>query len=238
MPQSAQEHRDNQVDILAHLTLTVATHRDIDIVTNPRRQRDMPATPEIGDTLRTVRGVEVHGKTEAQQQGNTDSHITITGEVAIDLKGIAIDTQEILHTTIERGIIEDAVHKIQGDIIADDCFLKKTNGNEITSLGKHLRGNLKGLSNLWGKVACTHNRSCHQLGEERHVEGVVEQRWQGFQITTIHVDNIRHRLKREERDAHGQKDVPWLKVAAHHLCPHAGKEIGVFEIAQETQVDE
>ena len=237
MPQSAQEHRDNQVDILAHLTLTVASQGDIDIVTNPRRQRDMPATPEIGDTLRTVRGVEVHGETEAQQQGDTDSHITIAREIAIDLKGIAIDTQEILHTTIERGIIEDAVHEIQGDIITDDGFLEQTDGNEIAALGKHLRGNLKRFTNLWGKVASAHNRSCHQLGEERHIEGVVEQRRQGFQITTIHVDDIRHRLEREERNPHWQEDVPRLEITAHHLCPQAGEEIGVFEIAKKTQVD-
>ena len=42
----------------------------------------------------------------------------------------------------------------------------------------------------------------------------------------------------EKADAHGQEDVPRLKVAAHHLSEHTRKEVGVFEIKEQTEVDE
>ena len=38
VPQSTQQHGDDQVDILTHLALTVATQGDIDIVAYPRRE--------------------------------------------------------------------------------------------------------------------------------------------------------------------------------------------------------
>ncbi len=54
---------------------------------------------------------------EAQQQGNADSHITVTGEVAINLQGIAIDPHQILHPRIESRIIKDTFYKIDADIV-------------------------------------------------------------------------------------------------------------------------
>ena len=92
MPQAAEKHRDDEIDVLAHPTLAVAAQRDVDIVANPRREGDMPATPEIGNTLRAIRGVEIEGEAEAKQQGDADGHIAIAREVAIYLKGVTIDT--------------------------------------------------------------------------------------------------------------------------------------------------
>ena len=53
---------------------------------------------------------------EAQQQGNADSHITVTGEVAINLQGIAINTYQILHPRIKSRIIKNTLYKVNADI--------------------------------------------------------------------------------------------------------------------------
>src|SRR5471030_295709 len=48
----------------------------------------MPATPEILDVKRFIRGVEIDGQPDVEQQGRTNRNIAIPAEVKIQLKGI------------------------------------------------------------------------------------------------------------------------------------------------------
>ena len=45
-------------------------------------------------------------------------------------------------------------------------------------------------------------------------------------------------LESEEADAHGQEYGPRLEVATNHVGYHPSKEIGVFEIAKQSQIDD
>ena len=238
MPETAKQHGDNQIEVCAHASLAVTSQGDVDIVANPRRERDVPPTPEVGDALRAVGSVEVQGEAESQEQGDANGHVAVAGEVAVNLKRVAVDTQQVLHTAVERGIVEDAVDEVQRDIVADDGFLEQAHGNEADAPGKHVVGNLQRAAYLRGKVAGTDDGSGDELREERHVERIVEQRRQRLQVTPVDVDDVAHRLEGEKRYAHRQEDVVGLEIAAHHLLPHAAEEIGVLEIAQQPQVDE
>ena len=66
MPQTAQEHRDDKIDILSQLAFAVAAQRDINVVANPSGERDVPAPPKVGDAHRAIRCVEVDGEMETQ----------------------------------------------------------------------------------------------------------------------------------------------------------------------------
>lgn len=46
----------------------------------------MPSPPEVSNTLRDIRFVEVLVKAEAEHETETNSHIRIPAEVKIDLK--------------------------------------------------------------------------------------------------------------------------------------------------------
>ena len=154
------------------------------------------------------------------------------------MHGIAVGSQQVLHATVERGVVEDAVDEVERDIVADDGFLEQANHDEEDATGKHLLGDGQGLANLWRKVAGTDDGSCYELGEEADVEGVVEQRGQRLEVAPIDIDDVAHGLEGEEGDSHGQEDVPGLEVGPHHLRPHAGEEVGVLEIGQQSEVDD
>ena len=95
MPQPTQEHCDDEIDILTQLAFAVATQGDINVVANPCGERDVPAPPKVGDAHRAIRGVEVDGEMETQQQGYANGHVAIAAEVAIDLQRVAINAEQI-----------------------------------------------------------------------------------------------------------------------------------------------
>ena len=77
----------------------------------------MPAVPEVGHTIRLVRGIKVKRETESQQQSNTDSHVTVTREITVYLQGISVDTKQVFQSGIQSRIIEDTFYKVHADIV-------------------------------------------------------------------------------------------------------------------------
>mgnify|MGYP007098451509 FL=1 len=111
MPQAAQEHGNDEIGILANFPLPVASQRNIKVIAQPAGKRNMPPPPKFRNGSGLIRGIEIDIEMEAQQQGNADSHITVTGEVAINLQGIAINTYQILHPRIKSRIIKNTLYK-------------------------------------------------------------------------------------------------------------------------------
>ena len=127
---------------------------------------------------------------KAQQQSDTDSHIAISGEVTVNLQSISVYSHQILETGIKGRIIKDTLHEVDTDIIGNDCFLEQTGENKENPPPEHLLRNEKRFPDLRNKVAGTHDRSCHQLGEERYVEGIVQKIGQWLYFLSVNVDGV------------------------------------------------
>ena len=112
VPQSAKQHGDYEVNVLPYLALSIASERDVNIVTYPCRQRNVPPSPEVSNAVTFVRGIEVHREVETQQQCNTNGHIAIPAEVAVNLHGITIYSQQVFEARVERRVVKDAVNKV------------------------------------------------------------------------------------------------------------------------------
>src|SRR5882762_3957882 len=65
--------------------MAVAAERDIQIVTQPRRQGDVPTPPEIRKADGGVRKAEIVGHGEPQAHGGAYRGRRVAGEVAEDL---------------------------------------------------------------------------------------------------------------------------------------------------------
>ena len=85
MPDTGQEEYDEEIDISSDLSLTVTTQGNVDIITEPGTQGDVPSSPEFTDTVATVRIVEVLLELETEHLAETDRHIRITREIKVDL---------------------------------------------------------------------------------------------------------------------------------------------------------
>ena len=67
VPQPTQEHREHEVAVGGEVRPPVAAERDVQVVAQPVRQRDVPAPPELGDVARQVRLTEVDDEVDAEQ---------------------------------------------------------------------------------------------------------------------------------------------------------------------------
>ena len=123
VPQSAEQHGDDEVDVAAHAAFAVAAERYIQVVLEPRRQRDVPTAPEVGNRRSLIGAVEVDVKSKSQKQRQTYGHIAIAREVAVDLQSIAIYAHKVLKTRVKRWIVEDAFHEVDADIVGNHYLL-------------------------------------------------------------------------------------------------------------------
>ena len=254
VPQPAKEHGGEQVEVLPELAVAVAAQRDVEVVLEPGGEADVPPPPELGDGGGAVGVVEVLRELEPEQEGDADGHVGVAREVAVNLEGVAIDGQEVLQAAVEVGLVEDALHEVDGDVVADDGFLEES-GHDVEDAGaEHLAGDEEGAANLGDEVAGTDNGACHELGEEADVEGVVEQAVEGADVAPIDIDGVAERLEGEEGDAHGQEDVARLPRHALEVAAADGRgdvdarggeegaeglaqEVGVFEEDEQPQVE-
>ena len=93
VPQSTQQHRDHEVSVRHETRASIATERDVDVVAKKRRERDVPAPPEIREVRRLVRRVEVLGQAQPEQIAEADRHVAVARKVEIQLIRIAQHAQ-------------------------------------------------------------------------------------------------------------------------------------------------
>ena len=85
VPQAAQQHGQHQIAIRHPAAVAIAAQRDVQIVAQPARERNVPAMPEIGDAEGQVRAAEIDREMKAEQQRHADGHIGIAGKIEEDL---------------------------------------------------------------------------------------------------------------------------------------------------------
>ena len=207
VPQSAEEHGDQEVEISAQATSTTPPERYVEVVSQPGGEGDVPASPELGDGGGAVGRVEVDIEAEAEPEGYTDSHIGVAREVAVDLEGVAVDGHKVFEATVEGGGIEDTVHEVERDIVGDDRLLDEPREDQEEPLAKLLLGNSYRSIDLRYKVFGTYDRSRHELGKEGDVKEVVHPASQRAYLASVDVDDVAERLEGEEGDTDGEEDI-------------------------------
>ena len=89
VPEPRQEPNNQQIADRLTDTLAAAAKGDIDVIAEPRTERNMPATPKFRDASGKVRIIKVLRKLIAEHFCHADSHIGITAEVKIEHQAVA-----------------------------------------------------------------------------------------------------------------------------------------------------
>ena len=87
VPKSAEQHGRHQIAIGRDLSGATAAERDVNIVAQPARKRDVPPTPKIIDGRAGVWDVEILGNVESEPAGHPDCHQRIAGKVKVNEPG-------------------------------------------------------------------------------------------------------------------------------------------------------
>src|ERR1700749_667431 len=87
VPETADQHGEEQAEEGAPFAVAVATQRDVQVVAQPGGEGDVPAPPEIREAPRAVGIAEVVRELEAEAEREADGAQRVAGEVTVDLAG-------------------------------------------------------------------------------------------------------------------------------------------------------
>ncbi|KPZ05699.1 Alginate o-acetyltransferase AlgI [Pseudomonas syringae pv. spinaceae] len=237
VPQTAQQHCQEQVAIGRDLAATVAAQGDVQVVTQPSGQADVPATPELGDRLADVRLFEVFHKAETHHQAQANRHVAVTGEVEIKLRGVGQRTEPGI--TRGRVLQGEAVVGDNGQGVGDEHFLDEALHESRGTLGELVQ-RVGPVVELIGQITETQHGPGNQVREDRNECREVDQVASGRGIAAVHVDDVADGLEDIERDPdrqqHVGQDERFQAHRGHGRIDAVHAEVGVFEVAQNAQV--
>src|SRR5262245_45679468 len=93
MPQAAKQKYGDEIDAGPQRTFSVAAEGNVEIVTEPARERHVPTPPELRHARGAIRLVEVLWKMEAEHPAQANRHVGIAREIVVDLQRVAEHSQ-------------------------------------------------------------------------------------------------------------------------------------------------
>ena len=130
MPEPAQEHDQNEIDVGSSLPLAVTTQGNVKIVAQECAQRDVPAPPEVGDALGLVGRVEILQELKTEHPSQADGHVGVTGEIEVNLERVG----QCAEPGVRRGqrLGANAASATRPSGLASNIFLAKPRTKRMT----------------------------------------------------------------------------------------------------------
>src|SRR5215211_5392760 len=206
VPQAAQEHCQHEVAVGPALPVTVSAERDVEVVAQPAGEGYVPAPPEVLQAECEIGPVEVLREDEAEEQRQPDRHVRVAGEVAVDLRGEAVDREQDLRARVGEGVVEDRIHDASRKLVCDDGLLDEAAGYQEQARSGQNAPRVARHAQLGEQLVRPHDRSCDEVGEEGLQDRHVAERGRTG-VAAIDVDDVGDRLEGEERDPDRQDDL-------------------------------
>ena len=120
MPQTSDQHSQEVIEISSECSFSISTQRNIHIVSQPRRERYMPPSPELCQVSRLIWKIKVRAQSISHDQGYSDCHIRISRKVAVDLHRITDDCHKAFKARIGSRHIENQVVILRNIVSTDN----------------------------------------------------------------------------------------------------------------------
>ena len=237
VPQPAQQHGDEEIEIAPRPSDAIAAKRDIQIVAQEGRQRDVPAPPEFDDAGRLVRGMEVHRQANAHHHGRAQRHVRIGAEIKIDLECKEQRAQPAIGRSRCNAAprrIEDGIGKGR-QIVGDQRFLGEANGEKGHAGGQIVIAAAQ-LPELRDQVVVADDGAGDQMREIGDEQRVIQQAVIVCPAG-IGIHQIADLLKREEADRQRQEEMRHRQSDAQHIIGSADEQSVVLEQRDQPQIE-
>lgn len=211
---------------------------DVEVVAEERRQRDVPAPPELGDRPRDVGVVEVAQVLEAHHATKSDGHVRVSREVEVDLEGVGDDAGPGTDgADLRTALLEHEIGE-NGHGVGEQRFLCETDDEEAKP-AREVGEVLLATRYLFGDGLVAHDGAGDELREARDVHSEEQDVSLRGDLAAIDVDDVGERLKGVERYADGKRKV---QIRRQHrgqcVVDDACEEALVLEEADDEQVED
>ena len=196
----------------------------------------MPSPPELPDGPGNVGEREVLEELKAEHPPEADRHVGVAGEVVVDLQRVG-DRGKPGHASRQVLCAEvvEVVADGSGQVCDDDLLAEAV--EEAAHAGGHLLNRLLSAHDLGLDVPVHDNGSRNQLWEEGDIEGEVQEIFLHRVLLPVQVDDIAHRLEREEADADGERDLHRRDVRMEQAVHGVDRKVCIFIVAKEPKID-
>src|SRR5713101_7597745 len=241
MPQSANEHRQHEVDVGSCLAAPIPPQRDVEIIAEPGGKGEVPAAPEIGKANGGIRQMKVIFQDKSQTQRCPNRTQRVSGKIKEDLprERERADPRVEAARFFPGGV--DLVSNGSEQGVGNHHFLEESKSQERESPAK-LRGrNALGSATLRQKISRTHDRPGNQMGEKGHEERKIEKRIPRRHLTAIDLQCVGQGFKSVKRDADRQYywGDQWVVRQAEYLQeprPVLQQKCPVLKVPEKSQV--
>src|SRR5437764_6423795 len=124
VPQPESGHRYDEVPIGLPFCSAISAHRYVEIITHPARERDVPAPPKFANAGGKIRLLEVLRQFKTERVRGAQSHVGVTGKIAVGLHSIADDGEPDRPGRELNRILKDRIDN-QGKPIGQHRLLQK-----------------------------------------------------------------------------------------------------------------
>ena len=238
VPETAHKEDHERVPHHPRLRHPAPAQRNVHIVPEPRRQRNVPPTPKLSYVPAEVRHVEVAHQPYPEQLRRTDGDVAVARKVAIDLKREEHRAQEQRATALRIIRREHLVH-IHRAVVRHDHLLEQTPQYLPHPVNRRAVVELPLLQELRKQVGRPLDGTRHQLRKERDECEKRNNVTRRLHLAPIHVYRVRQRLERVERDANRQYHPQQQAVRREAEQPRKlrDKEVVVLEHRQDAEVE-
>ena len=184
--------------------MAIAAERDVQVVAQPRGERDVPAPPEVREADRRVRKAEIIGHGETQAQRRPDRRGRVAGEVAEDLTAEGECSGPGVQRSRDLAAVVDALGNVCEEAVGQHDLVEQPESHEREPEAQLRRAGTPRLGELRHQLGGAHDRTGHQVRKESDEQRVVEQVLRRQRAPQVHVERVRHGGERVEGDADRQ----------------------------------
>ena len=241
VPEPGDEEDDEDVADGLGLGDARSTEGDVEVVSEPGGEGDVPTPPELGDVAGEVGELEVGHQLEAEELGGADGDVGVPGEVPVDLEGEEDGPEDEGRAGERLGVVETHVDVGRTGVGHDD-LLEHAPEDEAHAVAPLLVGEGPRRGDLRQQVGGPLDGARDELREEGDEGAKGDGVAGGLEVAPIDVDGVGEGLEGVEGDADGQDDLQGGGVHgdAEGLPgrdPVLDEEVGVLEVAEDAEVD-
>ena len=240
VPKTAHQEDDEDVADGFPFPHARSAERNVEVVAEPRRERDVPAPPKLRDVAGEVRRLEVGHELDAKELGGADGDVAVAGEIPVDLKGKIHGTEHEGGPGVF-GVVGKDVIGINGAGIRHHHLLEHPPQDQPQAGDALLVFEDAFVFNLRQEPRSPLNRPGDELREEAHKRREIDEAARRLQVPAVNVNGIGEGLKRIEADAHRQDHLERRNVHRHarrspRIDPAVDEEVAVLEVTQQSEV--
>ena len=237
MPHARQEPYDEDVAHVLGFRAAASAKRNVNVVAEETRQRDVPAPPKVLNRHSLIRVVEVLEIAEAHHAAHADGHVGIRREVQVDLQAEEQHAQPVTSRRLSsQAGIADGQQRIgnRSARVGQNGLFRQTDA-EASHAVVDVVFSRTAFVNLFGNRLVAHNRASDALMEERRIEQQLPITGLRINFPAVDIDHVRNELERVERDADGQHDFGNQLGHTEYRLEVGAEESQVFEDAEHAQ---